>query len=82
MLHHDRTPYRWQDHVVTPRQATLNLIATALIVVVVGTAGLFSAGSPSITARVAHATERLPSLAHVVKRPASAHPKPSALPGC
>jgi hypothetical protein len=80
MLHHDRTPYRWQDHMVTPRRATLNLIATALIVALVGTAGLFGGRSPDTPTHVAIATERPPSLAQLVKR--SLHSLPAVLRRC
>ena len=82
MLTHDRTPYRWQDHVVTPRRATLNLIATALIVAVAGSAALLGGRGPDIVTSVAAATDRPSSLAQIVKRTMSLHLKPDRLHGC
>jgi hypothetical protein len=67
MLDH-HTSYRWQDHVITPRRAALNLIATAMIVATVGVAGVIDARSPDAATSVAVATERTPTLAQSVKR--------------
>ena len=81
MLNDQRTSYRWQDHVITPRRATLNLLATALIIAAVSAAGF--AGHAS--APVAHArmtTEQTPSLAQSAKRPVSSHPRTAMLKGC
>lgn len=74
MLNDQRPSYRWQDHVITPRRATLNLLATALIVVVVGTAG-FARHAPAPAAHARVTTEQTPSLAQSVKRPVSPHPQ-------
>lgn len=82
MLNDHPDPYRWQDHVITPRRAVLNLVATALIVAVVAAAGLLGGGSPGPDASVALATERTPSLAQSVKRPASSLPRPVPFGGC
>ena len=68
MLNDDPTPYRWQDHVIAPRRATLNLMATALIVAGVGAAALLGGRGPDTTAHVAIATEQTPPLAQSVKR--------------
>jgi hypothetical protein len=77
MLNDVSDPYRWQDHVVTPRRASLNLIATALIVAVVGTAGLIGGrnSDPVPSAHVALATERALPPTQNVKRPVLTHPK-------
>ena len=63
--------YRWQDHVVTSQRSTMNLMATALVVLAVGAAVMFSVvGSPTPPAPAAHAaTERTPPLAQLAKRP-------------
>jgi hypothetical protein len=86
MMNDQRTSYRWQDHVVTPRRAALNLLATAVIVALVGAAG-FAGHDPAPAAHVRIATEQASSLAQSVKRPALLHPSPShpgtgALNGC
>lgn len=84
MLNDVSDPYRWQDHVVTPRSASLNLIATALIVAVVGTAGLIGGRTPDsvAAAHVALATERALPPTQNVKRPLSTHPKLRLLRDC
>lgn len=74
MLNDQRPSYRWQDHVITPRRATLNLLATALIVVVVSAAG-FARHAPAPAAHARVTTEQTPSLAQSVKRPVSLHPQ-------
>jgi len=86
MLNDQRTSYRWQDHVVTPRRATLNLLATALIIATFSAAG-FARHAPAPVAHARITTEQTPSLAQSVKRPVSPHPhsedpKPEALKGC
>ena len=81
MLNDQRTSYRWQDHVITPRRATLNLLATALIIAAVSAVGFAGHTSPP----VAHArmtTEQTPSLAQSAKRPVSSHPGTAMLKGC
>lgn len=72
MMNDQRTSYRWQDHVITPRRAALNLLATVLIVAVVGAAG-FAAPDPSPIAHAPIATEKTSSLAQAVKRVVPAH---------
>jgi hypothetical protein len=82
MLNDQRPSYRWQDHVITPRRATLNLAATVLIVAVLAAAG-FEAGHAS--APVAHARimpEQTPSLAGIAKHPTPQHPGSERLHGC
>ena len=81
MLNDQHSSYRWQDHVITSRRATLNLLATmVLIVAAVGAAGFAEPPAP-----VAHAwttTEQTPSLALSVKRPVSPHARSEAPGGC
>jgi hypothetical protein len=62
-------PYRWQDHVVTPRRAAASLMATLLVVLVVG-AAVMLAHPPRAPAAHAVATERTPPLSQLAKRPA------------
>ncbi len=81
MMNDQRSSYRWQDHVITPRRATLNLLATVLIVAMVGAAG-FAGHDPAPAVHVRIATEQASSLAQSVKRPASFHPRAGALKGC
>lgn len=77
--------YRWQDHVITPRRASMNLKATTLIVAaLVIAADLFADHRPDIAPAAAHAattTERVPSLAQLAKRPIPP-PEVAALSGC
>ena len=87
MLNDQRTPYRWQDHVITSQRAVLNLLATVLIVAVVGAAGFAAGHDPTPVA--AHvplqapiATEQASSLAQIVKRPVSSHPRIWMFRGC
>jgi hypothetical protein len=75
MMNDDRSPYRWQDHVVSPQRAATNLMATVLIVLALSAGALFTvactADPPPPT--VAHiATERTPPLSQLAKRPARA----------
>ncbi|MBN9087981.1 MAG: hypothetical protein J0J01_13810 [Reyranella sp.] len=75
-----RIPYRWQDHVVTPQRAASNLMATALIVLVLGAAVLFAVVGaadpppPPPPAGVHVATERTPPRLQLAKLPARPHP--------
>jgi len=81
MLNDQRTSYRWQDHVIAPQRTALNLLATVLIAAVVGIAGLATRDPPA----VAHApvlSERTPSLAQSVKRPAAQHHGAERFDGC
>ena len=69
----DLTPYRWQDHVITPQSSAVNLVASALIMIVVGSAVVFAgpdrtdppsgAVAGAATTPAARATEREPCLA-------------------
>jgi hypothetical protein len=81
MMNDQRTSYRWQDHVITPRRATLNLLATVLIVAAVAAAG-FAGHDPAPAAHVRIATEKASSLAQSVKLPASFHHRTGTLRGC
>ena len=77
----DPTPYRWQDHVISPGRAAANLMAT-LVVLTLG-AGLMVAtagASPSQPPRAHIAiSESTPSLAQLAKRPARPHTTESLL---
>ena len=78
-MNDDRIPYRWQDHVVTPQRAEPSMIATALIVLVLGAAVLFAVVGeaapppPPPPAGVHVATERTLPLSQLAKRPARLH---------
>ena len=81
MLNDQRTLYRWEDHVIAPRRTAFNLLATVLIAAVVSVAGLAYRDPPA----VAHApalSERTPSLAESVKRPAAQHHGSERFDGC
>jgi hypothetical protein len=85
MLNDQRSSYRWQDHVITPKRAALNLLATTLIVAVLGIAGLGAGHDPTPVAVHAHlqapiATEQAASLAEIVKR--SPHLRSQPFRGC
>jgi hypothetical protein len=84
MLNDPRTSYRWQDHVISPKRVPLNLIATVLIVAAVFAVGLHGDHhpDPAPATHIAAATERTPSLAHLVKRHVSAHLRLELLKGC
>ena len=69
MLHHDRTPYRWQDHVITPQRALTNLLVSALVLGVIGGASLADHSLPTRPVMTAQATEWTPPLAQTVKHP-------------
>lgn len=74
-MNDDLSPYRWQDHVVSPQRAAANLMATALIVLALGGGALFTVAcmSDPPAPPVAHiATERTPPLSQLAKRPAGA----------
>jgi hypothetical protein len=81
MMNDPETSYRWQDHVITPRRAAHNLVATALIVAAVGAAG-FAGHDPAPVAHAPIATEQASSLAQIVKRPVPSHLRTWALKGC
>lgn len=83
MLTDTPPPYRWQDRVIPPRRAARNLKATALIVAVLVVAAVLSGGHASSSPpHAALATEETPSLAHLVKPPATPAPGSAALDGC
>jgi hypothetical protein len=67
-----RRPYRWQDHVVTPRRAAASLMATLFVVLVVGAAAAL-AYSPRGPAAHAVAAARMPSLSQQARQPAPPH---------
>lgn len=73
MMNDQRTSYRWQDHVITPRRASLNLLATVAIVALVAAAGLTAGPTPTPVAQAPIATEQAASLAQLVKRPVPSH---------
>jgi|SoiMethySBSTD1v2_1073268.scaffolds.fasta_scaffold2714802_2 hypothetical protein len=75
MLNH-APPYRWHDHVITPRRATLNLMATVPIALAVGAVALFGSRGLAPASHLAIATEHTPSLAQMVKRPPAKASKP------
>jgi len=81
MLNDQRTSYRWQDHVITPRRATLNLLATALIVAAVSAAG-FAGHAPVPVAHARITMEQTPSLAQSAKRLVPPHARSEAPKGC
>jgi hypothetical protein len=88
MLTDASPPYRWQDHVITPKRAASSLKATALIVAAIAVAAVsFDGHEPAPPAHAAMTTEHTPSLAHLAKRPVSPHPQSAtagaaALRGC
>ncbi len=67
-----RRPYRWQDHVITPRHATASLMVTVLVVLVVGAAATL-AYSPRGPAAHPVAAARMPSLPQQATQPALPH---------
>ena len=82
MLNDPKTSYRWQDHVITPRRATLNLLATALLIVAAVAATGFASRDPAPVVHASITTERTPSLAQSVKHSTSRHPGSGWLGGC
>lgn len=75
MLTVEPSSYRWQDHVIAPQHGVASLAATALIVLLVGAAVMFSVvGSAPPPAPAAHAaTERTAPLAELAARPTRPH---------
>jgi len=79
---YDPDPYRWQDHVVTPRRAAANLIATLVILAVGATLTLACTGNPTPTPPViAHiaAAKHAQPLATLVRRTPQARATPGLL---
>jgi hypothetical protein len=77
----DSTPYRWQDHVITPGRAAANLVASLVVLtlgagLMVATAGASPSQPPSAHVAVSECT---PSLAQLAKRPARPHTTQSLL---
>jgi hypothetical protein len=68
MPYSDPDPYRWQDHVVTPRRAAAGLLATALVILFVGAAAILAGPSPDQAAPAA-VTERAPPSPQQAKGP-------------
>jgi len=66
-----RRPYRWQDHVVTPRRAAVSLMATVLVILVVGVAATlaYSPRGPAAHAVAAVPMSSLPQQAAQPTRP-------------
>ena len=76
VMHGRLFPYDWRDHVVTPQLAATSLMATALIVLVIGAVVMFAiihptAAQPPPAAHVS--TEQTPPLAQLAKRPVRPH---------
>ena len=69
MPYHDPNPYRWQDHVVTPGRAAAGLVATVLVVLIVGAAAILAYSPPGPAAH-AVAARRMPSLSQQARQPA------------
>jgi hypothetical protein len=82
MLNHDHTPYRWQDHVITPRHTAVSLIATTLIVIAVAGAALLNPGGSTSGPHAVVATEWTPPLAEMAKPPPTPRPAPDEPRGC
>ena len=72
---YEPAPYRWQDHVISPRRAAANLMATAAVVLTFGSALAFAwisgptADPPGPSVAHAAVSERTPPLCQLVKRP-------------
>ena len=82
MLNDDPTPYRWQDHVITPGRAAANLMATLAVLVVGAALTLACTGSsdpPRPPAAHVAVSERTPSLSQLAKRPALPRRAPDLL---
>jgi hypothetical protein len=79
MLYDDPPPYRWQDHVITPRRAAGSLMATLAVVAAGAVLMIATAGAadrpclPHTPARHAVVSERTPPLSQLAKRPALPH---------
>jgi hypothetical protein len=75
MLTIDPPSYRWQDHVIAPQHGAANLAATALIVLLVGAAVMFSVvgSTPPPAPAALVATDRTPPLVQLAKRPIRPH---------
>ena len=72
MLNAEPLSYRWQDHAIAPQHGAASLVMTALIVLLVGAAVMFSIvdSTPPEAEPAAHvATERTPPLVQLAKRP-------------
>jgi hypothetical protein len=72
MLNAEPLSYRWQDHVIAPQHGAASLAATALIVLLVGAAVMFSVvdSTPPEADPAAHvSTEQTPPLVQLAKRP-------------
>ena len=72
---YEPAPYRWQDHVVTPRRAAANLVVTAAVFLAFGSVLTFArvhgtASPPDPPGAHAAISERTPPLCQLVKRPA------------
>ena len=74
---YEPSPYRWQDHVISPRRTAASLMATAAVALVFGSALAFAcvrgggAAAPPDPPPVAHAavSESTPPLCQLAKRP-------------
>lgn len=82
MLNDDRTPYRWQDHVITPGRAATNLMATLVVLVVGAALTLACTGAtdpPHPPPAHVAVSERTPPLSQLAKRPALPRTAPDLL---
>jgi hypothetical protein len=71
---YEPAPYRWQDHVITPRRAAADLMATAAVFLTFGAALTFAcvhgpADPPDPPMARAAVSEHTPPLCQLVKRP-------------
>jgi hypothetical protein len=74
-------PYRWQDHVITPRRAAANLMVTAALLLAFGSALAFACvhgptNPPDLPVAHAAVSEGTPPLCQLVKRPQPPHTGP------
>lgn len=71
----DLTPYRWQDYVITPQRSAANLVASAVVMIIVGGAVVFGGADPMqtpsgpVAAVATPPTEREPCLALIARPP-------------
>jgi hypothetical protein len=77
----DSAPYRWQDHVITPRRAAANLMVTAALLLAFGSALAFACvhgptNPPDLPVAHAAVSEGTPPLCQLVKRPQPPHTGP------